>query len=211
VGGDLTSRGMTRTQPSKTKTAESTAVKCRILHVNDTDADHEVLTKLLELDRSFSVERARSGLEALQQLRHNAQVPNLVLVTWSFAQMACAEFIDQMKSDKRLAVIPIIVMASAMSPDEVMQAYDAGAACVLQQGSDPDSLVRSLQALKNFWSLVLLPFCDSPAHSMPQIGKAFKLTTKQRSALARNAVQARWAKAKGDRGARANKTAEPAT
>ena len=125
--------------------------------------------------------------------------------------MACAEFIDQMKSDKRLAVIPIIVMASAISPDEVMQAYDAGAACVLQQGSDPDSLVRSLEALKHFWSLVLLPFCDSPSHSMPKIGKASKLTTNQRSALAKNAVRARWAKAKGDRGAHPDETPEPAT
>jgi CheY-like chemotaxis protein len=198
-------------QPTKTKTAEFTPVKCRVLHVNDTDADHEVLTKLVQPDRSFSVERARSGVEALQQLRHKTQVPNLVLVTWSFAQMACVDFIDQMKSDKRLAVIPIIVMASAISRDEIMQAYDAGAACVLEQGSDPDSLVRSLQALKNFWSLVLLPFCDSPTHSVPQIGKASKLTTKQRSALAKNAVRARWAKAKGDRGGHADKTAEPAT
>lgn len=188
-------------QPIKTKTAESTAVKCRILHVNDTDADHEVLTKLLEPDRSFSLERAHSGVEALQQLRHKAQVPNLVLVTWSFAQMACAEFIDQMKSDKRLAIIPIVVMASALSPDEVMQAYDAGAACVLQRGSNSESLARSLQALKNFWSLVLLPFCDSPTRSMPKIGNASKLTTKERSALARSAVRARWAKAKTERDA----------
>jgi CheY-like chemotaxis protein len=199
-------------QPTETKTAESTAVKCRILHVNDTDADHEVLTKLLEPDRSFSLERARSGVEALQQLRHKAQVPNLVLVTWSFAQMACAEFIDQMKSDKRLAIIPIIVMASAISADEIMQAYDVGAACVLQKGPDSESLVRSLQALKQFWTLVMLPFCDSPTHSVPKTGNASKLTTKQRSAQAKNAVRARWAKATADRGADgADKAPEAAT
>ena len=191
-----------------TKPTQASTATCRILHVNDSDADHRVLAELLERDRSFSFERAHSGLEALQQLRRKVHLPNLVIVTWSYARMACADFIDQMKSDKRLAVIPVIVIASAISPDEVMQAYDAGAACVLKQDPDPESLAGSLRAVKDFWGRVMLPFCDSPTQPMPNTEKAgaktagasrrSKSTAEHRRAVAKKAVQARWAKTKRD-------------
>jgi CheY-like chemotaxis protein len=182
--------------------------------VSDSDSDHEVLAEILQADRSFSLQRARSGVEALQQLRQKLQLPNLVIVTWSFALMTCAEFIDQMKSEKRFALIPIVVLASAMTPDEVTLAYDGGAACVLQKGSDRESLARGIEALKEFWTLVLLPFCDSPIQPAPNTGektrgadKPAKLTPKQRSAIGKKAVQARWAKAKADSDARSGNEA----
>jgi CheY-like chemotaxis protein len=188
--------------------SDATPVTCRILHVNDNDADHQVLAEVLHADRSFSLQRARSGVEALQQLRRKGPLPNLVIINWSFALITCAEFIDQMKSEKRLAVIPIIVIASSITPDEITLAYDGGAACVLQKGPDRESLARALQALKNFWRLVILPFCDLPTRAIPRDRKAVaktrrtdtpsKLTAKQRSAIGTKAVQARWAKAKTD-------------
>jgi CheY-like chemotaxis protein len=193
------------------KSTEATAATCRILHVNDNDTDHQVLAEVLQADRSFSLERAHSGVEALQQLRHKVQLPNLVVINWSFALITCAEFIDQMKSEKRLAVIPIVVIASDMTTDEVTLAYDTGAACLLRKGPNRESLARSLEALTRFWSLVLLPFCDSPAYPVQatektgaktaQTGKPSKVTAKQRSAIGKKAVEARWAKAKNDRDA----------
>ncbi|MGI8961559.1 MAG: response regulator [Bryobacteraceae bacterium] len=185
------------------KASEGAPAKCRVWHVDDDDADHQLLVELLQADSSFSLHRARSGVEALQQLRHKQHLPNLVIVNWSFARMTCAEFIDQMKSEKRLAVIPIIVIASAISQDEVTLAYDSGAACVLGRGPDRASLARSLRVLKDFWTLVLLPFCPHPMPKAETIGieprttrKTSKLTAEQRSAAAKKAVQARWAKAK---------------
>lgn len=201
---------------ASSKTAESAAVACRILHVNDSDADHEVLAEVLQSDPSFSLERARSGVEALQQLRHKLQLPNLVVINWSFALITCAEFLDQMKSEKRLALIPIVVIASGMTPDEVTLAYDSGAACVLRKGSNRESLARSLEALTHFWTLALLPFCDLSAHprprpektgeQTPRTRKPSMLTAKQRSAIAKKAVQVRWAKVKSasDAGSRNN-------
>jgi CheY-like chemotaxis protein len=190
------------------KPADAAPVTCKILHVNDNDADHQVLAEVLHADRSFSLQRARSGVEALQQLRRKGPLPNLVIINWSFALITCAEFIDQMKSEKRLAVIPIIVIASSITPDEITLAYDAGAACVLRKCLDCESLARTLQALKNFWTLVLLPFCDLPARAVAKDQKTVaktrrtdtpsKLTAKQRSAIGTKAVQARWAKAKTD-------------
>jgi CheY-like chemotaxis protein len=189
-------------QQARTRT-RSTSVRCRLLHVNDTDADHEILTRVLKADRSFSVERARSGVEALEQLRNKVPLPNLVLVTWSFAQMACAEFIDQMKSEKRLAVIPIIVIASAISPEEVMQAYDAGAACVLLKEPDRKRLTQTLRSLQHFWSRVRLPFCDSPPEQMPDprrqrgdTAQLSHLTSPRLRAIGKKAAAARWSKSK---------------
>jgi CheY-like chemotaxis protein len=198
-------------------TAEIMPVTCRILHVNDSDVDHQVLAEVLQSDRTFSLERARSGLEALQQLRHKLQLPNLVVINWSFALITCPEFLDQMKSEKRLALIPIVVIASGMTPDEVTLAYDSGAACVLRKGSNRESLARSLEALTHFRTLALLPFCDSspkPApraektgQQMPGTRKASMLTAKERSAIGKKAVQARWARAKTTTDARSGNKA----
>jgi CheY-like chemotaxis protein len=203
--------------PSSAEKTEATAATCRILHVNESDADHQVLAEVLQANRSFSLDRARSGVEALQQLRHKVQLPHLVVISWNFALITCAEFIDQMKSEKRFAVIPIVVLASHMTPDEVAVAYDTGAACVLQKGPDRESLARSLEALTLFWNLVLLPFCESRAHparrtektagKTPQPGKPSKVTPRERSAIAKKAVEARWAKAKNHRDARSDNEA----
>jgi CheY-like chemotaxis protein len=197
--------------PSSAKRTGATAATCRILHVNDSDADHQLLAEVLQANGSFSLARARSGVEALQLLRHKVQLPNLVVISWSFALITCAEFIDQMKSEKRFAVIPIVVLASRMTPDEVAVAYDTGAACVLQKGPDRESLARSLEALASFWDLVLLPFCESPARpasttektagKTPQPRKLSKVTPRERRAIAKKAVEARWAKAKNHRDA----------
>lgn len=198
--------------PSSGKRTEDLTATCRILHVNESDGDHQVLAEVLQAGRSFSLDRAHSGVEALQQLRHKVHLPNLVVISWSFALITCAEFIDQMKSEKRLAVIPIVVLASRMTPDEVALAYDTGAACVLQKGPDRESLARNLEALAAFWDLVLLPFCESPARpatrtektdgKTPQPRKPSKVTPRQRSAIGKKAVEARWARAKNDRDAR---------
>jgi CheY-like chemotaxis protein len=197
--------------PSSAEKTEATPATCRVLHVNESDGDHQVLAEVLQASRSFSLDRARSGVEALQQIRHKVQLPNLVIISWNFALITCAEFIDQMKSEKRFAVIPIVVLAGHMTPDEVAVAYDTGAACVLQKGSDRESLARSLEALALFWNFVRLPFCESPAPrtekragKTPQPGKLSKVTPRERRAIAKKAVEARWAKAKNHRDARSD-------
>ena len=139
--------------------------RCRILHVIDDDAQHCLLTNILQPDSSFSIERSQTGIQALKALhsRPTANLPNLVIIPWIMPLLTSREFTGEMKSDERLRAIPVIVMSASLPSEEIVALYNAGVSCVLATGTDYDSLALALRALKNFWvECAILPYSRWP-------------------------------------------------
>jgi CheY-like chemotaxis protein len=139
--------------------------RCRILHVIDDDAQHCLLTNILQPDNSFSIERSQTGIQALKALhsRPTDHLPNLVIIPWIMPLLTSREFTAEMKSDERLRAIPVIVMSASLPSEEIVALYNAGVSCVLATGTDYDSLCLALRALKNFWvECAILPYSRWP-------------------------------------------------
>jgi CheY-like chemotaxis protein len=133
---------------------------CRILNISDSDGEHTLLVSILKPDNLTVVERASAGVYALQDLRRRptAQLPDLVIIPWRLPLLSGCEFIQEMKADERLKIIPVVVFTSKMPSEEVQALYSAGASCVIPKGTTLPEFEVSLEALKKFWvEVAVLP------------------------------------------------------
>jgi len=94
----------------------------RILLVDDDRDIRESLHDALE-DRGYAVVDAVDGLDALQQIRDAADLPDIILLDLMMPRMSGAQFRAEMVKDERFKRVPVLVLtadASARSRIEAM-------------------------------------------------------------------------------------------
>jgi PAS domain S-box-containing protein len=101
----------------------------RVLIVDDQPTSRQVLREIL-LSWHFDVAEAASGQEALiklQECKHPDQSFELVLLDWKMPSMdgiEVAREIRRLVSNKAITGMPIVIMATAFSKDELLQQAD---------------------------------------------------------------------------------------
>ena len=113
----------------------------------------------------------RDGVEALAYLRRegqyaNATLPDLILLDLNLPRMDGREVLAAIKADDRLMTIPVVVLTTSASQDDIARAYSHHANCYITKPVDLDQFMRVIQSIETFWlSLVKLPN-DSPRHAL---------------------------------------------
>ena len=104
-----------------------------------------------------------NGVDALAYLRRdgpyaNAAVPDLVLLDLNLPKMDGREVLAAIKDDAELKSIPVVVLTTSASQDDVARAYGHHANCYITKPVDLDQFLRVVQSIESFWlSLVRLP------------------------------------------------------
>jgi chemotaxis family two-component system response regulator Rcp1 len=135
-----------------------------ILLVEDSPGD---VTLTIEALRDAKVANnlhvARDGEEALRFLRHEDEFadkprPDLVLLDLNMPRMDGREVLAEMKADPVLKRIPVVVLTTSQSEDDVAAAYNLSANCYVAKPVDLDQFLGVVRAIDDFWlSLVKLP------------------------------------------------------
>jgi CheY-like chemotaxis protein len=114
--------------------------RARILVVDDDEAAREVAAEVLRATgREIAV--AANGVEALDVME-NAQVPDLVLLDLMMPRMGGREVIAQMGARPRLACVPVIVLTSFTSREDIpVHPY------VLHKPVDIEQLLKLVNAI----------------------------------------------------------------
>ena len=113
------------------------------------------------------------GVEALAYLRQqgkyaNATRPDLVLLDLNLPKKDGREVLAEIKADERLKMIPVVVLTTSASQEDVIRAYGSHANCYITKPVDLDQFLRVAQSIENFWlSLVRLPSNEAPACQCP--------------------------------------------
>ena len=103
------------------------------------------------------------GVEALAYLRREgrhatAVTPDLILLDLNLPKMDGREVLAAIKEDPSLRSIPVVVLTTSASQDDVARAYGQHANCYITKPVDLDQFLRVVQSIENFWlSLVRLP------------------------------------------------------
>ena len=111
-------------QPSIPKTA---------LVVDDSMLIRHSICRFLE-ERSFIVESATNGVEALEVL--NSFVPDIIITDLSMPRMGGAELVSRIRQIEVFADTPIIVLAARHSASEMIAERPAGAVAVIFKDID---------------------------------------------------------------------------
>ena len=135
-----------------------------ILLVEDSPGD---VTLTIEALRDAKVANnlhvARDGEEALRFLRQEGEFadkprPDLILLDLNMPRKDGREVLADLKIDPDLKRIPVVVLTTSQSEDDVAAVYNLSANCYVAKPVDLDQFLGVVRAIDDFWlSLVKLP------------------------------------------------------
>lgn len=144
-----------------------------ILVVDDDRAGANLLrTVMNNLQGRYELHFAWDGIEAIDFLHcdgvhREAPRPNLVLLDINMPRLGGLETLSAIKSDPELCMIPVIMLSSSNTPDDVRESYQARANCFVQKPLNLERSVKLLQAIESFWmNFVLLPASSEPMNRL---------------------------------------------
>ena len=125
-----------------------------ILVVEDNAADAALVTDALEAGPGApALLLAASGHAALERLRDPdaRPLPDLVLLDLNLPGYSGLETLADLKADADLRRLPVIVLTTSKSQDEINRCYELGAAAVLNKPLRLREYREMLAAFERFW------------------------------------------------------------
>ncbi len=135
-----------------------------ILLVEDNPGDARLTREAFNEGRLLNnLSVVTDGVEALAYLRQegkyaNSIRPDLVLLDLNLPKKDGREVLAEIKEDESLKMIPVVVLTTSASQEDVRRAYGSHANCYITKPVDLDQFLRVAQSIESFWlTLVRLP------------------------------------------------------
>ncbi len=135
-----------------------------ILLVEDNPGDVRLVQEVFQDGKIYNqLDVARDGEEALNYLHHrgpyqNTHKPDLILLDLNLPKKNGSEVLADIKTDKDLMRIPVIILTASKAEEDIARAYNHHANCYLTKPIDLDQFINVVQEIKTFWlSIVQLP------------------------------------------------------
>jgi chemotaxis family two-component system response regulator Rcp1 len=135
-----------------------------ILLVEDNPGDIRLIQEAFkESGFASHLNITRDGEQALSYLRKEgiyskSPRPAFILLDLNLPRKDGREVLAEAKKDKALRQIPIVILSTSTSTEDVLRAYDLHANCYVPKPLDVESLVRLGKSLEDFWlSTAILP------------------------------------------------------
>ena len=137
----------------------------RILIVEDDPNDVELtLTALADYNLANEVVVARDGQQALDYLYCRAEFsaratgnPAVMLLDLKMPKVGGLEVLQQVKSDERLKMIPVVVLTSSHEEKDMMRSYSLGVNAYVVKPVDFHEFVNAVKELGVFWAVINEP------------------------------------------------------
>ena len=137
----------------------------RILLVEDDPRDVELtLTALDDYKLANEVVVCRDGQEALDYLfgrgkfsdRANEN-PAVILLDLKLPKVDGLEVLEQIKSDERLRLIPVVMLTSSHEEKDMMRSYKLGVNAYVVKPVDFHEFINAVKELGVFWAVINEP------------------------------------------------------
>jgi two-component system response regulator len=135
-----------------------------ILLVEDSPADILITREAFEEAKLLnSLHVAEDGVQAMEFLRRqgryaSAPRPDLILLDLNLPRKNGREVLAEIKNDPDLKSIPVVILTTSGTDEDILKAYDLHANCYVVKPVGFESFLKAVQSIRNFWfSVVALP------------------------------------------------------
>lgn len=131
-----------------------------ILLVEDSPLDVRLTREALKEARvTNELHVAENGEDALAYLRDpNTALPDLVLLDLNLPGISGRDVLEQIKSDEALAHLPVVILTTSRSEQDILAAYKQHTNCYIIKPLDLDQFVEVVRQIRTFWfTVVALP------------------------------------------------------
>ena len=137
----------------------------RILLVEDDAKDVELtLTALEEYNLANEVVVASDGQQALDYLYYrgsfdgrNGENPAVLLLDLKLPKVNGLEVLQQIRSDEKLKLIPVVVLTSSHEEKDMVASYKLGVNAYVAKPVDFHEFVNAIKELGIFWAVINEP------------------------------------------------------
>ncbi|MBT3785577.1 response regulator [bacterium] len=135
--------------------------RVEILLVEDNPGDVRLAkTALKEAEFENHISVAKDGVEALSFLRQEGQFeqaprPDIILLDLNLPRKSGHEVLEEIKADENLKRIPVVVLSTSSSEEDVSQSYYLRANCYVSKPVDLDEYLETLKTIGLYWSSVV--------------------------------------------------------
>lgn len=136
----------------------------RILLVEDNSADARLV---MEVFKDFKIKNkiyhTKDGVEAIAFLYKNkkykdAPRPDIILLDLNLPKKDGREVLKEIKEDPDLKSIPVVILTTSNSEDDILKTYSNYANCYITKPVDFEPFVNVLKSIEKFWlNMVKLP------------------------------------------------------
>jgi two-component system, chemotaxis family, response regulator Rcp1 len=144
-----------------------TVTPIELLLVEDSEPDVRLTIEALrEAKLRNRLWVVKDGVEALEFLRRqgrHADVPrpDLILLDLNLPRKDGRQVLKEIKSDDRLKCIPVVVLTTSKSEEDVLRAYELHANCYITKPVDFNRFMEVVKSIESFWlTVVTLPEAD---------------------------------------------------
>jgi two-component system, chemotaxis family, response regulator Rcp1 len=131
--------------------------RAEILLVEDNAGDIRLIQEAFKEGAFLShLNIARDGEQALSYLRkeglyRNSPRPAFIILDLNLPRKDGREVLAEIKKDKNLRQIPVIILSTSTSEEDITRAYDLHANCYIPKQLDMDHLITLGKSLEEFW------------------------------------------------------------
>ncbi|MCK4394015.1 response regulator [Candidatus Bipolaricaulota bacterium] len=137
--------------------------KIKVLVVEDNPNDVTIIKRAMRKSEvKCELSFARDGEEALNFLYRQGEFedaprPDLILLDLRLPKIDGLEVLAKIKDDNRLRRIPVIVLTISTSQEDMVKAYDSGAASYMTKPVDSKDFERLIQTVQDYWRVAKTP------------------------------------------------------
>jgi len=135
-----------------------------ILLVEDNPGDVRLTQEAFrENDINNKLNVVNNGQEAMYYLRREGEYkdaarPGLILLDLNLPRKDGREVLAEIKSDSTLQQIPVVILTTSESDDDILKTYSLHANCFITKPVDMQEFVKVVEAVEKFWlAIVKLP------------------------------------------------------
>jgi chemotaxis family two-component system response regulator Rcp1 len=135
-----------------------------ILMVEDSPSDAQLTMEALHAAKIVNrLHHVEDGVEALQFLRQQGPYtdvprPDLILLDLNLPRKDRREVLAELKRDPDLKVIPVVILTTSRSEEDVLRSYQLHANCYITKPVDFTKFMEVVKAIESFWlTIVTLP------------------------------------------------------
>ncbi|MFW9939078.1 MAG: response regulator [Candidatus Thorarchaeota archaeon] len=136
----------------------------KILLVEDNPADIRLTEEAVRESKiSSDLDIVKDGVEAINYLKKTGKYskvcrPNLILLDLNLPKKSGLEVLREIKQDKDLRRIPIVVLTISANEEDLMKAYDLHANCFVNKPLEIKDFYKIVKSIEDFWfKIVNLP------------------------------------------------------
>ncbi|HZG01872.1 MAG TPA: response regulator [Chitinophagales bacterium] len=127
--------------------------------IAEDDADDRLMIQeaFMEIEMGDGVVFFHDGQDLMQRLnglvesQHRDGLPHLVVLDLNMPRKDGREALREIKADVALRFIPVVILTTSKSPEDIRNAYALGANCYITKPVTFESLLATVQAFHSFW------------------------------------------------------------